>query len=56
LASAIDSLVTAGGPQRAALGRRARERIVRNFSLDHIVAQYQSLYSGIYDDACADKA
>jgi glycosyltransferase involved in cell wall biosynthesis len=56
LASAIDSLVTTGGPDRAALGRRARERIVRNFSLDHIVAQYQSLYSGIYDDACAGKA
>jgi glycosyltransferase involved in cell wall biosynthesis len=56
LASAIESLATMTGPQRAALGHRARERIIRNFSLDHIVAQYQSLYSGIYDDARAGKA
>lgn len=56
LADAIAGLVTTPRTERAALGQRARERIIRDFSLAHIVSQYENLYSEIHSDARAGKA
>ena len=48
LAGALSDLVDAGSAARHALGLRARERVVENFSLDAIVRQYEELYSRIH--------
>jgi glycosyltransferase involved in cell wall biosynthesis len=44
LAKAIKELLDIGVPGRAALGRRARERIVQEFSLESVVRRYEDLY------------
>jgi glycosyltransferase involved in cell wall biosynthesis len=47
LAKAIGELLELGPAGRAALGKRARERIVQEFSLDSVVRRYQDLYEAI---------
>lgn len=44
LAAAWSALLEMGGHQRQELGRMARQRVVRHFSLERIVPQYQDLY------------
>jgi glycosyltransferase involved in cell wall biosynthesis len=47
LAKAIGELLEVGPAGRAALGKRARERIVQEFSLDSVVRRYQDLYEEV---------
>lgn len=47
LAEAWAALIKIGPEGRAGLGRRARERIVQNFSLPAIVAKYEALYEEV---------
>ncbi|MGK7950827.1 MAG: glycosyltransferase [Xenococcaceae cyanobacterium] len=44
LATAWQELIALGAEGRKTLGEAARNRIINNFSLDSVVAQYQSLY------------
>ena len=44
LASAWTELIDSGGCHRKELGRRARHRIIENYSLDAVCRQYQELY------------
>ncbi len=45
LANALRELVDIGAAARRALGKRARQRIVENFSLESVVRQYEDLYT-----------
>ncbi|BAZ25061.1 group 1 glycosyl transferase [Kalymmatonema gypsitolerans NIES-4073] len=47
LANASKELIALGSEGRNALGKAARTRIIENFSLDSIVAQYESLYESV---------
>lgn len=44
LAHALDTLIAAGCETRIRLGKAARQRILRNFSLDGVVNDYETLY------------
>lgn len=44
LAGAIEQLIEAGPDQRAAIGRRGRQRIADHFSIEAVVQQYEALY------------
>jgi len=44
LASGWDRLILLGSEGRSILGARARDRVVRNYSLESTAARYQSLY------------
>jgi glycosyltransferase involved in cell wall biosynthesis len=46
LARALGELVVAGHAARAALGAKARQRIIENYSLDAIVREYECIYAG----------
>ena len=48
LANALRELVDLGAAARRALGERARQRIVENFSLESVVRQYEDLYESAY--------
>lgn len=50
LARAIADFIEAGPDRRRELGRRARERIMEQFSLETVVEQYQDLYMRVYDE------
>ena len=45
MANAWQSLLKMSVTQRQSLGELARERVIRDFSLDTIVNQYESLYT-----------
>lgn len=47
LANALRELIALGSEGRNTLGNAARTRIIENFSLDSIVAQYESLYENV---------
>ena len=47
IAAAMARLVDAGGEKRAELGRQARARIERHYSLQAVVAQYDALYEEV---------
>ena len=47
LAHAIGELIELGAAGRAALGKRARERIIQRFSLESVVKQYEDLYEAV---------
>jgi glycosyltransferase involved in cell wall biosynthesis len=49
-AGALRDLVEGSAHTRAALGVRARERILRHFSLDAITQQYEELYTCVYSE------
>jgi glycosyltransferase involved in cell wall biosynthesis len=49
LSAAWRDLLQMGSGPRAALGKRARARIVMNFSLDEVVGQYERLYAEVLD-------
>jgi glycosyltransferase involved in cell wall biosynthesis len=44
LAAAWKCMISLGAEGRMALGNGARERVVKHFSLDYVVRQYESLY------------
>jgi glycosyltransferase involved in cell wall biosynthesis len=44
LADACRALIVLGEDRRREIGLKARQRIIENFSLDSIVAQYEELY------------
>ena len=48
LAGALRELIEGSAQGRSALGVRARERIVKHFSLDAITQQYEELYARVY--------
>ena len=48
-ARALADLIRLGAEGRAALGTKARARIVENFSLDHVVRLYETLYEEVVD-------
>ena len=48
LANALRELVNMGAVARRALGERARQRVVENFSLEAVVRQYEDLYESVY--------
>lgn len=48
LANGWKKMIELGSKERTALGRAARERIIENFSLDFVVAQYKSLYESVF--------
>jgi len=48
LANALKELIELGSVGREALGQAARKRIVENFSLESVVAQYEALYSSLF--------
>lgn len=45
LANAWKSLILLGRDERQALGLRARQRVIENFSLESVVKQYEDLYA-----------
>lgn len=47
LARAWEELIALGPEVRAMLGARARERVVAEFSLEHVIAQYGELYRAV---------
>ncbi len=47
LSTAWRDMLEMGSEAREALGRRARERILENFSLAEVVRQYETLYAGV---------
>ncbi len=47
LASACEDLLDIGLDGRKALGAKARERIINNFSINKIVSNYEALYSSL---------
>lgn len=47
LANAWKQLIELGADDRTTLGRAARDRIIDHFSLDSVVAQYESLYDAV---------
>jgi len=47
LAGAWQELIEIGDEQRQALGKEARRRVLKNFSLDAIVRQYEALYEQV---------
>lgn len=47
LARAWQELIDMGPERRQALGRQARQRVRDNFSLDHVVRQYETLYEQV---------
>jgi glycosyltransferase involved in cell wall biosynthesis len=47
LSGAIKELLDIGASGRAALGRRARERIVQEFSLESVVRRYEDLFQAV---------
>jgi len=47
LASAWKELLDMGLEGRKVLGAKARKRVIANFSINEIVSQYESLYSGL---------
>jgi glycosyltransferase involved in cell wall biosynthesis len=49
LSAAWRDILQMGSGPRAELGERARARIVRNFSLDEVVGQYEKLYAEVID-------
>lgn len=48
LANAWQKMIELGSEGRKALGKAARERIIENFGLDFVVAQYESLYESVF--------
>jgi glycosyltransferase involved in cell wall biosynthesis len=50
MASAIGALVAAGSEGRRTLGEAARRRVQERYSLDAVVAQYESLYEALAKD------
>ncbi|MBE9168003.1 glycosyltransferase [Pleurocapsales cyanobacterium LEGE 06147] len=48
LANAWKKMIELGSEGRKALGQAARERIINNFGLDFVVAQYESLYESVF--------
>ncbi|HSL22711.1 MAG TPA: glycosyltransferase [Vicinamibacterales bacterium] len=44
LAAAVLRILSLSPEERRAMGRRARERLMRQYSLDHIVRRYEELY------------
>jgi glycosyltransferase involved in cell wall biosynthesis len=55
LATALAELIEIGPEGRAALGARARSRIVAHYSLDEEVAQYETIYERAIAKAKAQK-
>jgi glycosyltransferase involved in cell wall biosynthesis len=53
LASALEELLTLPPSERAALGRRARERVATHFEIGKVVQQYQEFYELLLADAGA---
>lgn len=49
LAAAIDELLALPAAERAALSRRARERIVSRFAIDGVARQYEAFYRGLVE-------
>ena len=47
LSAALREMVEAGAAGRRALGQRARQRVVDHFSLDAVVAMYESAYESV---------
>ena len=47
LASAWHEMIVSGAAARIARGEQARERIIANFSLDRVVADYEDLYTTV---------
>ncbi|MBW1649315.1 MAG: glycosyltransferase [Deltaproteobacteria bacterium] len=54
LYSALKLLISIGKEKRINLGKKARKRIEDNFSLEHIVDQYQKLYQKIIYKSYSD--
>jgi len=50
LAGAFEHLIQIGAEGRRTLGLRARERIVKHFSLEAIVKQYEDLYLSVHNE------
>lgn len=50
LANAWKDLIDQGSENREALGKAARIRIIENFTLDAVVAQYEALYENFIDE------
>jgi glycosyltransferase involved in cell wall biosynthesis len=50
MAEAWETLLAKSPEERRVLGRAARERIARNFSLDVVTRQYEILYAGLKGD------
>jgi glycosyltransferase involved in cell wall biosynthesis len=48
LANAWQKMIELGSEGRKALGQAARKRIIENFSLDFVVAEYESLYESVF--------
>jgi len=58
LAAAWRELIAMSAPQRRALGAAARRRVMENFSINAITAQYESLYENAVSlslETCEDK-
>jgi glycosyltransferase involved in cell wall biosynthesis len=51
LAQAMVAMIEMAPEARAALGRRARERVVGNFALDAVVRRYEQLYEQVHVEA-----
>lgn len=49
LANAWKELIDLGSEGRETLGRAARERIIKYFALDSVVARYEALYENVLD-------
>lgn len=47
LANAWKELINLGTEGRTVLGKAARERVIENFSLDSVVAEYEALYESV---------
>jgi len=47
-ADALESLLSLSGSERITLGQQARQRIEKNFEINHVVNLYESLYKAIY--------
>jgi glycosyltransferase involved in cell wall biosynthesis len=50
LAAAMHELVEAGTDGRRVLGQRARQRVIDHFSLDAVVAMYESAYESVANE------
>ena len=50
LAQAVRDFLDRGPVQRRAIGMRARERIMKNFSLDAVVRQYEDVYALVHEN------
>src|SRR3546814_10033566 len=53
LADALIALYDIGSEARQRLGEKARQRIIRDFSLPEIARQYEALYDRVLDRAAA---